>query len=217
MTQSCRLYLVSPPKIELTQFTEAFKNALSGGDVACLQLRLKEASDAEILEAGRALLPICREHGVAFIINDRIDLAKQIGADGVHLGQEDLEEVTIEDARRALGRDAVIGATCHASRHLALEAAEQGADYVAFGAFYPTASKPKEKLETWGTPELEILTWWQEMMELPCVAIGGMTPERAGDVAAAGADFIAAITAVWCYKKGPQAAVRAFNSAMRND
>lgn len=216
MTQvsPCRLYLVSPTAIDLPAFEIAVREAFSAGDVACLQLRLKHADDAEILTAASHLIPLCHAHDVAFILNDRVDLAAQCGADGVHLGQEDLTTTSIAAARKKLGAEAVIGVTCHASRHLAMEAGEQGADYVAFGAFYPTTSKPAEKLEKWGTPSPEILTWWQEMTEIPCVAIGGITAENAAPLVAAGADFIAVITAVWNHKNGPAAGVAALNAAI---
>ena len=209
---SCRLYLISPPQIDLPRFTDQLKSAFSGGDVASLQLRLKGASDAEILKAAEVLLPICREHGAAFIMNDRVDLAVRSGADGVHLGQDD---GSVKAAREALGEDIVIGVSCHDSRHLAMEAGEQGADYVAFGAFYPTTSKSAEALARYGTPTPDILSWWQEYMVLPCVAIGGMNPSNCGVIARAGADFIAVITAVWNHPESPAKAVAEFNEAIK--
>lgn len=207
----CRLYLVSPPRIALPQFIKALTEALAAGDVGAFQLRLKEATDAEILEAGAQLLPICRAHGVAFIVNDRPDLALKIGADGMHLGQED---TSLQEARALLGADAVIGMTCHASAHMAMEAGDAGADYVAFGAFFPTTSKPMEKQEKYGRPEPQLLEWWSTYTVVPSVAIGGMTPENCGPLVTAGADFIAAITAVWNHPQGPGAAVSAFNRAI---
>lgn len=208
----CRLYLISPPKIELSRFAVALKEALSGGDVGAFQLRLKECDDASILEAAETLIPICREAGVAFILNDRVDLAQQLDVDGVHIGQED---GTVAEARHALGADAVIGVTCHASGHFAMEAGDAGADYVAFGAFFPTTSKPMEKQEQYGRPEPELLSWWATYTILPCVAIGGMTPANCGTLVTAGADFIAVITAVWDHPKGPKVAVSEFNAAIR--
>jgi len=211
MQQTCRLYLISPPQISLPKFVDQVKDAFSGGDVGSFQLRLKNATDAEILKAAEALLPICQEHEAAFILNDRADLAVTCNADGVHLGQEDMP---IKEARKIVGPYRVIGVSAHASKHLAMEAGEQGADYVAFGAFYPTTSKPKEKQEKWGTPTPEILEWWQAFMVLPCVAIGGMTPANCTREVKAGADFIAAITHVWNHKKSPGAAVKEFNDAI---
>ena len=199
----CRLYLITPPRLEPRAFAETLKHALSGGDVASLQLRLKDVSDDDIVRAGDLLLPIAQRANVALIVNDRPDLAYKIGADGVHVGQED---ASYADAREFLGRERIIGVTCHNSRHLAIEAAEAGADYVAFGAFYPTATKePKTRAEP------EILEWWSEMMVVPSVAIGGITVENAPPLIEAGADFIAVASGVWDYPEGPAAAVRAFN------
>lgn len=212
MTQSCRLYLVSPPSIEVSAFRKQLEEALAGGDVGAFQLRLKEADDSDIIKAAKELMSICRERGVAFILNDRPDLAAKLDADGVHLGYDDMP---IAEARAIVGADMVIGATAHASRHIAMEAGEAGADYVAFGAFYPTTSKPQEKIEKWGTPAPEILEWWQAFMLLPCVAIGGINAANCAPLVAAGADFIAAITAVWNHPKGSKEAVNEFNQAMQ--
>jgi thiamine-phosphate pyrophosphorylase len=206
-----RLYLISPPAIDLPKFAEALKAAFDGGDVGSFQLRLKNATDAEILEAAETLLPICQAYEAAFIMNDRADLAAECGADGVHLGQDD---GSVKAARKNVGENAVIGVSCHDSRHLAMVAGEQGADYVAFGAFYPTKSKSPEALARYGTPTPEILSWWQETMTLPCVAIGGMTPANSAPLVRAGADFIAVITAVWEHPQGPKKAVQEFNLAM---
>lgn len=209
--KNCRLYLVSPPKIELEAFASQLEQALDAGDVGAFQLRLKEANDDTIIQAVQALLPICHAQDVAFILNDRADLAKELGVDGVHLGQDDMP---VAEAREILPNDMVIGATCHASRDLGMVAGEAGADYVAFGAFYPTTSKPPEKVEKWGVPEPDILSWWQEYLVLPCVAIGGITPDNCAPLVAAGADFVAAITSVWDHPEGPATAVKAFNEAI---
>jgi len=208
MAQSdCRLYLVTPARLEPRAFAETLKRALSGGDVASLQLRLKDATDDEIMRAGDVLISVAQRANVAFILNDRPDLAFKLGADGVHIGQED---ASYADARAALGPKRIVGVTCHDSRHLAVEAAEAGADYVAFGAFYPTATKePKTHAEP------EILEWWSELMVVPCVAIGGITVENAPPLIAAGADFLAVSAGVWDYPAGPDAAVKAFNTLFR--
>lgn len=211
----CRLYLISPPQFELEAFEAQLREALSGGDVGSFQLRLKDEADAELFAAARRLLPICQEKNVAFIMNDRPDIAMEIGADGAHLGQEDLDFWPISKTRQIMGPDFVIGVSCHDSSHLAMEAGEEGADYVAFGAFHPTKSKTPEKLAKYGTPELEILQWWYQYTVLPCVAIGGMTPENCKPMVTAGADFIAAITAVWEHPNGPAQAVADFNDAIR--
>lgn len=208
-----RLYAITPPRIDLRAFIPQVEQAFAGGDIACLQLRLKDCSDSEIIEAGKALAPICQKHNVVFLINDRADLIKASQAQGVHLGQEDLENINLKTLRRQLGEEMVIGITCHASRHLAMEAGEAGADYVAFGAFYPTISKPKEKLEKWGTPDVELLEAWSAFSTLPSVAIGGITPQNLGPLVKAGADFLAVITGIWDHPQGPWAAVTEYNKA----
>ena len=207
----CQLYLISPPSIEISAFSEAFKRAIGSGGVASFQLRLKKTHDSDILRAAEALLPLCHAQGIAFIINDSPLLAYKAGADGVHLGQDD---GAVKAARALLGDDRVIGVSCHDSRHLAMEAGEDGADYVAFGAFHPTKSKSPEALAKYGTPTTDILSWWHDMTVLPCVAIGGITPENCAPLAQAGADFVAAITAVWEHPAGPEAGVAAFNAAL---
>ncbi|HVU22369.1 MAG TPA: thiamine phosphate synthase [Rhizomicrobium sp.] len=201
---SCRLYLITPPKIEPRAFAEELKRALGAGDVASLQLRLKDASDDEIARAVETLMPITQKHDVAFILNDRPDLASALGCDGVHIGQQD---ATYAEARAAMGRDRIVGVTCHGSRDLAFEAGEAGADYVAFGSFYPTATK-----EVQFTADIELLQWWALSMTVPVVAIGGITVENAKPLIEAGADFIAVSSGVWNYTQGPAAAVKAFNA-----
>lgn len=210
-THACRLYLISPPRFETEAFALQLQEALAGGDVGAFQLRMKEANEAQVIEAARVLMPICRAKEVAFIVNDSAAIAREVGADGVHLGQED---GSVAEARALLGEEAVIGVTCHASGHMAMEAGDAGADYVAFGAFFATTSKPMEKQEKYGRPTLELVQWWAENTVLPCVAIGGMTPLNCGPIVSAGADFIAAITAVWDAPGGPKAAVAAFNEAI---
>jgi thiamine-phosphate pyrophosphorylase len=204
---NCRLYLVTPARIELPQFTEALTSALGAGDVACLQLRLKNASDDEIRRAAEMLMPIAQALDVAFLVNDRPDLAAELGADGVHIGQED---AGYAEARALVGRDRIVGVTCHNSRDLAFGAGEAGADYVAFGAFYPTLTKtPKTQAD------IELLQWWGETMTVPAVAIGGITVENVGPLVEAGADFLAVSAGVWNHPKGPAVAVKAFNAVFR--
>lgn len=208
-----RLYLITPPHIaDIKAFGAQLENAFSGGDVACVQLRLKDADDAEVLNAANALIPICHKHNAAFILNDRPDLAVKCGADGVHLGQDDAAKYGIAETKKLLGEERMLGISCHDSRHMAMDAGELGADYVAFGAFYPTKSKNPEYLARYGTPTAELLTWWQAFAVLPCVAIGGMTPANCVPLVRAGADFIAAITAVWEHSESPAAAVAEFNT-----
>jgi len=207
LAPACRLYLITPPAIaDLDAFGEQLRAALGAGDVAALQIRLKPASDAEIARAVEVLAPIVQAAGVAVILNDRPDLAGKLGCDGVHVGQGD---ASVAEARRMLGKDAMIGATCHDSRHLAMEAAEAGADYVAFGAFFPTDTKA-----TTHQPEPDVLSIWQETMQIPCVAIGGITPDNCAPLVRAGADFLAVSAAVWRHAAGPDAAVQAFERAI---
>jgi thiamine-phosphate pyrophosphorylase len=198
----CRLYLVSPPRIAPHDFAGVLKEALKGGDVASFQLRLKDVSDDEIRRACDSLRPIVQGAGTAFILNDRPDLAAELGCDGVHIGQDD---TPYAEARRLLPKG-IVGVTCHDSRHLAMEAGEAGADYVAFGAFFPTATKaPKTQAD------LELLRWWAETMVVPVVAIGGITVQNAPALIEAGADFLAVAAGVWEHPGGAQAAVREFN------
>jgi thiamine-phosphate pyrophosphorylase len=204
---NCRLYLITPPQIvDLPAFLRALEEALSAGDVAALQVRLKGVVDAEIERVVRAVLPLTHGHDVAVLLNDRPDLAAKFGCDGVHVGQDD---VSYAEARRIMGPRAMIGVTCHDSRHLAMEAAEAGADYVAFGAFFPTTTKDAPT-----TCDIEALSIWQETMQTPCVAIGGITPENCGPLVKAGADFLAVSSAVWSHPQGPGVAVKAFKAAV---
>jgi thiamine-phosphate pyrophosphorylase len=197
----CKLYLISPPAID-AGFAETLALALDAGPVAAFQLRLKGIDDHRIAELAGPLMAVCRSREVAFIVNDSIGLAKRLEADGVHLGQDDGDP---REARDILGPDVQIGVTCHDSRHLAMEAGEAGADYVAFGAFYPTTTK-----ETKHQAEPSILGWWSTLFEVPSVAIGGITPDNAAPLIAAGADFIAVSGAVWNDPEGPAAAVGKF-------
>ena len=184
----CQLYLISPLDVA-GAFPERLSRALDAAPVAAFQLRVKDLDEHAAARLAQPLQEICAARNVAFIVNDSIGLAKRLGADGVHLGQSD---GTVAEARVALGRDAQIGVTCHASRHLAMEAGEAGADYVAFGAFFPTQTK-----DTPHRAEPDLLTWWQGIFEIPCVAIGGITPGNCTPLIEAGADFLAVSAAVW--------------------
>jgi len=206
MASACQLYLISPLDVD-GDFAERLKAALDGGPVAAFQFRVKGVDQHQAARLAEPLQLVCAEHDVAFIVNDDMALAKRLGADGVHLGQGDGDP---REARVLLGPSAQIGVTCHDSRHLAMEAGEAGADYVAFGAFYPTATK-----ETRHRPEPEILSWWSTMFELPCVAIGGIAPDNARPLVEAGADFLAVLSAVWGHPDGAAAAVRAFENVLR--
>ncbi len=200
---ACRLYLITPPTIEIPVFAQALAAALDAGDVAAVQLRLKNCSDEVIRDAVRNLQPLVQERDVAFILNDRPDLAAKMGCDGVHIGQSD---GSYSDARRLVGEDKSIGVTCHASRHLAIEAAEAGADYIAFGAFFPSSTKPEADEQA----PVELLSWWSELTEVPVVAIGGITPLNCAPLVAAGVDFLAVASAVWNHPHGPGSAIQEF-------
>jgi thiamine-phosphate pyrophosphorylase len=197
----CQLYLISPPAIDAA-FVDRLAAAADAGPVAAFQLRLKGLDEHAIARLAEPLQRICADREIAFIINDSMSLAKRLGADGVHLGQDDGDP---REARALLGPSAQIGVTCHDSRHLAMEAGEAGADYVAFGSFYPTTTK-----EVRHHPDRSILGWWTTLFEIPCVAIGGITPANAAPLIEAGADFLAVCGAVWNAAEGGGSAVRAF-------
>jgi thiamine-phosphate pyrophosphorylase len=202
----CRFYLLTPPAIALPSFADMLAAALDAGDVAAVQLRLKPAADDDIRRAAEILKPVVQSRNVAFILNDRPDLAAGTGCDGVHIGADDMPYA---EARKLMGADAMIGVTCKTSRHLAMEAAEQGADYVAFGAFFDSATRG-----VIAEADPEILEWWSRLMVVPCVAIGGITPENCGPLVKAGADFICASAGVWRHPDGPAAGVRAYEQAI---
>ena len=206
MTTTCQLYLISPLDVG-GDFPDRLDAALSAAPVVAFQFRVKGLDQHEAARLAAPLQAICAAKDVAFIVNDDMALAKRLKADGVHLGQGDGDP---KEARSLLGPGAQIGVTCHASRHLAMEAGEAGADYVAFGAFFPTTTKEVEH-----RADPEILTWWQGLFELPCVAIGGITPDNAKLLVDAGADFLAVSGAVWNHPEGPAAAVRAFAAILK--
>jgi thiamine-phosphate pyrophosphorylase len=194
----CRLYLITPPVLP-SNFSVLLASALDTGDVAAVQLRLKDVPDDALLKIIDQLRPVVQSRGVAFLLNDRPDLAVKAGCDGAHVGQTDMKA----PAARKILKDLTLGVTCHGSRHLAMQAGEDGADYVAFGAFYPTTTKEPPAMA-----ELETLEWWAKMMELPCVAIGGITAANCAPLVKAGADFLAVVGAVWNHPESPAAGVR---------
>jgi len=201
---TCRLYLITPPVLA-PDFEHQLAAALDAGDVAALQLRLKDVPDDELLRTIDRLRPIAQSREVAFLLNDRPDLAVKSGCDGAHIGQTDMKA---KQARKLLG-DLILGVTCHNSRHLAMEAGEAGADYVAFGAFFPSATKEPPEMA-----ELETLEIWAQTMELPCVAIGGITAGNCAPLVKAGAEFLAVSGAVWSHPQGPAEGVRAMLRAI---
>ncbi len=201
----CRIYLITPPALDPVPFADRLAEALDAGDVGAVQLRLKDIEESALRRAIDVLRPVAQSRGVAFLMNDRPDLAVKHGCDGAHVGQTDTPAAV---ARKLLG-DLTMGVTCHSSRDLAMTAGEEGADYVAFGAFFPTASK-----DVTVRADIEVLRWWSEMMELPSVAIGGITPENCAPLVQAGADFLAVIGCVWNHPDGPAAGIRALNAAI---
>ena len=206
-SDGCRLYLITPPALDPAAFRDLLAAALDAGDVAAVQLRLKEAAPETLARAIEVLRPVAQAREVAFLLNDDPALAVQTGCDGVHVGQTD---TPAREARRILGPERMLGVTCHGSRDLAMQAGEDGADYVAFGAFFPSGTK-----EVAGLVDPEILTWWSELMEPPAVAIGGIDAQNCRTLVEAGADFLAVVGAVWRHPDGPAEGVRAMNRAMR--
>lgn len=200
-TDSCQLYLISPLDVG-GDFPDRLAAALDAAPVAAFQFRVKDMDQHQAANLAAPLRAICADRDVAFIVNDDVALAKRLKADGVHLGKDDGDP---REARSILGPEAQIGISCYNSRHLAMEAGDAGADYVAFGAFFPTTTK---QVEHYADPEL--LTWWQGLFELPCVAIGGITVDNAASLVEAGADFLAVSSGVWNHADGPAAAVKAF-------
>jgi thiamine-phosphate pyrophosphorylase len=202
----CRVYLITPPALDPLPFADCLAAALDAGDVAAVQLRLKDVDDDAWRRAIDALRPVTQSRGVAFLLNDRADLVRATGSDGAHVGQEDMPA---RQARALMGPDATLGVTCKGSRDLAMAAGEDGADYVAFGAFFRSGTKEVTRFI-----DPEILHWWSELMELPCCAIGGITAENCAPLVQAGADFLAVVGAVWSYPDGPAAGVQTLNAAI---
>ena len=204
MPDTCRLYLITPPALP-PGFETMLAAALDAGDVAALQLRLKDVDDDAIRRAVDELRPLAQSRGVAFLLNDRPDLAAATGCDGAHVGQDDMPAA---QARKVLG-DLQLGVSCQGSRELAFAAGEAGADYVAFGAFFPTTTKDAPV-----SAELELLEFWGEAMTVPCVAIGGINAGNCAPLVRAGADFLAVVSAVWSHPDGAAAGVQAMLDAI---
>ena len=205
--ERCRLYLITPPRFELAEFAEALDDALGGGDVACVQLRMSEIDGDGLARVAKVLIPLCHAKDVAFLIEGRADVAKATGADGVHLARAG----DLDNARRLLGGDAICGVSAGGSRHAAMLAAEAGADYVSFGALHRSVTMPKAVVIS-----PDILSWWREVMEGPCVAIGGIDAANAAALAATGVDFLAVCNGVWAHPDGPRAAVAAINAEIES-
>ena len=208
IADGCRLYIITPERIDPRAFPELLAQALDAGDVAAVQLRLKNAGADSWQRTVDALRPVCQSRGVAFLLNDRADLVAATGADGAHVGQEDLPA---REARRLMGPGRTLGVTCKSSSDLALRAVEDGADYVAFGAFFPSTSKQVTNLA-----DPEILRAWARQASLPSCAIGGITAANLAPLVQAGANLLAIIGGVWSHPEGPAAGVRAINAAIKS-
>ena len=202
---ACRLYLITPPTFEPEAFAKTLDDAIEGGNVACVQLRMTETDGDGLAAAARILIPLCQARDIAFLIDGRADIARDVGADGVHLARPG----DVENARRFLGAEAIVGVSAGGSRHNAMLAAEAGADYVSFGACHPSATLPNAHVI-----EPDILAWWNETMLLPSVAVGGIDAANAAALTVMGTDFLAVCHSVWSAPDGPRAAVAALNKSM---
>ncbi len=207
VAEGCRLYIITPETFDLRIFPDLLARALDAGDVAAVQLRLKNSDDDVWKRAIDALRPVAQAHGVAFLLNDRADLVVAAGCDGAHVGQTDMPA---REARRLIGPGLTLGVTCKSSHDLARRAVEDGADYVAFGAFFPSNSKQVTNLA-----DPEILRTWSQQKALPCCAIGGITAANLAPLVQAGANLLAIIGGVWNQLGGPAAGVRAINVAIK--
>ena len=208
----CSLYLITPPAFDDAALARDLGAVLEAapGLVTCLQLRLPGADRARLSAATAALMPLCHDADVALLLCDEAALAMELGCDGVHLEMESSPK-TVKALRNSLGADAIIGASCQTSRHTGMLCAEGGADYVSFGPVYASATKALPAAEE----GLETLGWWAQMMEVPCVAVGGITAANCAPVVSAGADFIATIGGLWNAPEGPAEAAAAFAAAIR--
>ena len=202
-----KIYLISPPKINLDNFVIDLEVALKTNKVPVFQLRLKNISDQEVLEIGKKLLKICHQNNTLFILNDREDLALQIGADGVHLGSDDCN---VLKARKMVPENFIIGASCYDSKHLAAQAAEDGANYVAFGTFFPSKTKNSA-----GKPTPEIIKWCNEILNVGSVAIGGINANNCHEIALAEPDFVSIISYVWDNENGIKSAIEQLFSSLK--
>ncbi|EHD14591.1 thiamine-phosphate pyrophosphorylase [Commensalibacter intestini A911] len=201
----CELYLLTPPSLDPFKFKPLLIKALDAGPVAAVQLRLKDVSDDEIRKAIDILRPVVQDHDIAFILNDRPDLAKECGCDGAHI---DMADTPIELVRAQLGDDLQLGVSCYDSRDIAMKAGEKGADYITFGPFFPSK-------DTNIRAPVDLLSWWFEMMEIPVVATGGITAENCKPLVKAGTDFLSVSGAVWNHTGGPTQGVKSILKAIQ--
>jgi thiamine-phosphate pyrophosphorylase len=207
IAEGCRLYIITPETFDLHPFSDSLGRALDAGDVAAVQLRLKNAPDDVWKRAVDVLRPVCQSRRVEFLLNDRADLVAAAGCDGAHVGQEDMPA---REARQLMGPGRTLGVTCKSSHDLADRAVDDGATYVAFGAFYPSTSKQVLNLA-----DPEVLRRWTQRSKVPSCAIGGITAANLAPLVRAGANLLAILGGVWSHPDSPAAAVRAINAAIR--
>jgi thiamine-phosphate pyrophosphorylase len=201
---AARLYLATPQAFEPAAFADALAMALDAGGVACVRLDIA-GGEAAIRAAAAALKPVCAAREVALTLAEHPRLARELGLDGVHLREGG--PAAVKAARALLGEEAIVGAWAGASRHRGMLAAEAGADYVALGPVRAGA------LGDGAEADAELFSWWAEIIETPCVAEGGLTPEIAAALAGT-ADFFAPRASVWEHPGGPAAGVRAYRAAL---
>tara|TARA_B100000579_G_scaffold329492_1_gene279551 strand:+ start:571 stop:1185 length:615 start_codon:yes stop_codon:yes gene_type:complete len=198
------IYLISPKIIDKKHFYKNLNNILKTNKVKYFQLRLKKISDAKLIKISKKVRKIVKKNNVKFLINDKPSIAKMVGADGCHIGQKDMDLI---NARKILGRNKIIGVTCHNSKKLALRAKKYRANYVAFGSFFKSLTK-----KTAFRANLEILRWAQKKINMPCVAIGGINSSNYKKILLNGANFIACSNYVWKNKKlDPVSAINKLN------
>lgn len=198
-----KIYLISPPNFVEKEFFDNLKNALKTGLVSAFQLRVKNYSNKEVENLARQVKKVCLDYNCPFLLNDYLDIALNLNLEGVHLGCED-ENIAL--ARKSSHKNFIIGASCYDSKHLAFEACEQGANYISFGTFFPSITKNSK-----GKPEKEIISWANEILDLPTVAIGGINDSNCSSLIKEGVDFLAIISYVWNHQKGVEFALKSIS------
>ena len=197
------IYLISPKKINEKNFYKKLNNVLKTNKVKYFQLRLKKIPTLSLIKISKKIKKIVRKNNVKFLINDKPFVAKMVGADGCHIGQKDTNLIT---ARKILGKNKIIGVTCHNSKKLAIEAKKNGANYIAFGAFFKSSTK-----KTAFKANMEILRWAKKKINMPTVAIGGINSSNYNKILSNRADYIACSNYIWNNKKiDPVSAINKF-------
>ena len=198
------IYLISPQKIKGNKFYNKLDQVLKTNKVKYFQLRLKKISNLNLIKISKKIKKITRKNNVKFLINDKPSVAKTVDANGCHIGQKDMN-FTI--SRKILGKNKIIGVTCHNSKKLALKAKRYGANYIAFGSFFKSSTK-----KTAYKANLAILRWAEKKISMPVVAIGGINSSNYKKILASGANFIACSNYIWNNKKlDPVSAINKFN------